>query len=156
MMLLAGSASRYALAQQRGPSPPTRWQPEARADFIDARAEAAHLGLGVSVPASTYVWLGIVGAIGRAWSDGAATTAGRVDGMMRFVVDPLREFRWAPYAAGGLGALYDGAEKWRVVLVGVLGVEGPALGRVVPAVEAGFGGGARIGFAVRRAMQGRR
>jgi len=49
--------------------------------------------------------------------------------------------------------MYDGSEKWRGVLVGVLGVEGPAAGHVVPAIEAGFGGGARFGFALRRAMR---
>ena len=42
------------------------------------------------------------------------------------------------------------------VLVGVLGVEGPAGGGVVPAIEAGFGGGVRVGVALRRAMRNRR
>jgi hypothetical protein len=41
-------------------------------------------------------------------------------------------------------------------LVGSLGIEGPATGRVVPAFEVGFGGGARIGVSLRRAMPGRR
>ena len=154
--LALGVTPRYAPAQQRGQSPPPRWQPEARADFIDSRAEAAHVGFGLSVPVSLYVRLGLVGAVGQAWSDGEGSTAGRVDGLVRFVVDPLREFRWAPYAAGGLSAIYDGSEKWRGVLVGLLGVEGPAMGRVVPAIEAGFGGGARVGVAVRRAMRNRR
>jgi len=108
------------------------------------------------MPAGTYVRLGIVGGAGQAWSDGESMMAGRVDGLVRFVVDPLREFRWAPYAAGGIGAIYDEAQKWRGVLVGVVGVEGPALGHVVPAIEAGFGGGGRIGLALRRAMRGRR
>lgn len=82
--------------------------------------------------------------------------AGRVDGLVRFVVDPFREFRWAPYAAGGISAIYDGREDWRGVLVGVLGLEGPAQGNVVMAIEVGFGGGARVGIALRRAMRGRR
>ena len=141
------------------PSPsrrPARFQPEARVDYIDARAAAAHLGVGFSVPASTYVRLGMVGAAGQAWSDGGAGIAGRVDGLVRFVVDPFREFRWAPYASGGVGALYDRTERWRAVLVGVLGIEGPVTSRVVPAVEVGFGGGIRVGVALRRAMPGRR
>jgi hypothetical protein len=79
-----------------------------------------------------------------------------VDGLVRFVVDPLRESRWAPYAAGGIGGIYDGPEKWRAVLVGVIGAEGPVTGRVVPAIELGFGGGVRVGFVLRRAMRGRR
>ena len=127
-----------------------------RADYIGSRAAAAHLGFGLNVPATTYVRLGIVAALGQAWSGGNATTAGRVDGLVRFVVDPLRESRWAPYAAGGIGGIYDGPEKWRAVLVGVIGAEGPVTGRVVPAIELGFGGGVRVGFVLRRAMRGRR
>ena len=127
-----------------------------RADYIGSRAAAAHVGFGLNLPATTYVRLGIVAAIGSAWSGGDASIAGRVDGLVRFVLDPLRESRWAPYAAGGIGAIYDGSEKWRGVLVGALGVEGPVSGRVVPAIEVGFGGGVRVGVAFRRAMRGRR
>lgn len=143
-------------AQRANRPAPSRVQPEVRADFIDARVPAAHVGVGVSVPASTYVRLGIVAAAGQAWPDGRRTVAGRVDALARFVVDPLREFRWAPYASGGVGALYDGDERWRGVLIGALGIEGPASGRLVPAFEVGFGGGARVGVGVRRAMAGRR
>ncbi len=160
MAALAGlalcGAAREACSQQRGQQPAPRIQPEARADFIGSRATAAHVGVGVSVPASTYVRLGLVAAVGQAWSGGDASIAGRVDALVRFVVDPLREFRWAPYATGGIGGIYDGSEKWRGVLVGALGIEGPASGRVVPALEVGFGGGARVGVVLRRAMRGRR
>jgi hypothetical protein len=149
-------AARDACAQGSSSAPPTRFQPELRADFVDARVPAAHVGFGVSVPASTYVRLGVVAAAGQAWSNGATVAAGRVDGLVRFVVDPLREFRWAPYASGGIGAIYDGEEDWRGVLIGALGIEGPATGRVVPAFEVGFGGGARVGVVVRRARPGRR
>jgi hypothetical protein len=131
-------------------------QPEVRADFIDARAAAAHLGIGFSVPASTYVRLGLIGGIGRAWANGESSAGGRVDALVRFVVDPLREFRWAPYASGGVSGLYDGDTNWRAVLVGSLGVEGPQAGAIGPAIEVGFGGGLRAGFALRRAMPGRR
>jgi hypothetical protein len=144
-----------AHAQQRGQQP-QRFQPEARIDFLGARASAAHIGVGVSIPANTYVRIGVVGAVGQAWRNGVSSGAGRIDGLVRFVVDPLREFRWAPYAAGGLSAVYDRADEWRAVLVGVLGVEGPAGGGVVPAIEAGFGGGVRVGVALRRAMRNRR
>jgi hypothetical protein len=154
-LVVCGTAHE-AHAQQRGQQPAQRIQPEVRADYIGSRAAAAHLGIGVNVPATTYVRLGVVGALGQAWSRGDPTIAGRVDGLIRFVVDPLRESRWAPYAAGGIGGIYDGSEKWRGVLVGALGVEGPAAGRVVPAIEVGFGGGVRVGVAFRRAMRGRR
>ena len=149
-------AARVAQAQPAPRAMRPRVQPEARADFIGARAATAHLGAGVSVPASTYVRLGIVAAVGQSWSDGKANAAGRVDGLVRFVVDPLREFRWAPYASGGVGAIYDRSDDWRVVLVGVLGIEGPSSGSVIPAVEVGFGGGVRVGVVLRRTMPGRR
>jgi hypothetical protein len=149
-------ASGRSATAQRPSAPAPRIQPEVRADFIDARAAAAHLGVGFSVPASTYVRLGLVGGVGRAWANGESTTAGRVDALVRFVVDPLREFRWAPYGSGGVGGLYDGDGEWRAVLVGVLGIEGPQSGAVVPAIEVGFGGGLRVGVALRRAMPGRR
>ena len=155
-VLALSGATRAARAQQRNQQPAQRLQPELRADYIGSRAAAAHVGFGLNIPATTYVRLGIVAALGQAWSDGNATMAGRVDGLVRFVVDPLRESRWAPYAAGGIGGIYDGSEKWRTVLVGAVGAEGPVTGRVVPAVEVGFGGGVRVGVAFRRAMRGRR
>jgi len=155
LLLIVGAAG-AADAQNRSPRGAPRVQPEARADYIDARGATAHLGVGVSVPAGTYVRLGVVGAAGQAWRDGDAVAAGRVDAVARFVVDPLREFRWSPYAAGGLGGMYDQIERWRAVLIGTLGVEGPAMGAVVPAIEVGFGGGTRVGVVFRRTMPGRR
>lgn len=155
-LLIGAAASRAQAQPSRTTARPPRIQPEARVDFIDARAAAAHVGAGVSVPASTYVRLGVVAAAGQAWSHGSTAAAGRVDGLVRFIVDPLREFRWAPYAAGGISGIYDGAEEWRAVLVGVLGIEGPSARGVVPAFEIGFGGGVRVGAVVRRTMPGRR
>ena len=149
-------ASAKASAQTPATSRQSTIQPEARVDFIDARAAAAHIGVGFSVPAGTYVRLGLVGAAGQSWHHGESSGAGRVDALVRFVVDPLREFRWAPYVAGGVGGIYDRSEAWRAVLVGALGIEGPASGSIVPAIEIGFGGGARVGVAIRRAMPGRR
>jgi hypothetical protein len=156
VLALAFAAPARALVAQPGPEARPRLQPELRADFIAARAEAAHLGAGLAVPAGTYVRLALIGAAGRAWTDGGSQVAGRVDGLVRFVADPLRESRWAPYASGGVGALFDETERWRAVLVGALGLEGPASGGVAPAVEIGFGGGVRIGIALRRAFPGRR
>jgi hypothetical protein len=155
-MAVMSSASRDVQAQRASRPPTPRAQPEVRADFVDARVPAAHVGVGVSVPASTYVRLGVVAAAGQAWPDGRRTVAGRIDGLARFVVDPQREFRWAPYASGGIGAIYDGEEHWRGVLIGALGIEGPASGHIVPAFEVGFGGGVRVGIGLRRAMAGRR
>ena len=155
-LLLGTLGAAQPAAAQRSLAGQSRVQPEARADYINARAAAAHLGVGLSVGVGTYVRLGVVAAAGQAWEDGDGMASGRVDALARFVADPLREFRWAPYAAGGVGGLYDEREHWRAVIVGVLGLEGPALGSVVPAVEVGFGGGTRVGVVVRRALPGRR
>lgn len=155
-LVLVAAIPLDASAQAGGARRGSRLQPEARADFIGARAEAAHLGAGVAVPLGTYVRVALVGAAGRAWVRDGSTVAGRVDGLVRFVADPLRESRWAPYASGGVGGLYDERERWRAVLIGTLGFEGPAGGGVVPAVEVGFGGGVRVGLVLRRAIPGRR
>lgn len=158
VLVLASAATVPAatVAQAQANRRPARVQLEARADYIDAHVSAAHLGVGFSVPAGTYVRLGGVAAAGQAWTDGESSVAGRVDALARFVVDPLRESRWAPYATGGIGALYDESNRWRAVLVGALGIEGPPASGVVPAVEVGFGGGVRVGIVLRRAMAGRR
>jgi hypothetical protein len=155
-LLAALGGARALTAQARPQAPAPTVQPEVRADFIDARASQGQIGVGFAVPAGTYVRLGAVAAVGQAWHDGVSKGAARIDGLVRFTVDPFRESRWAPYAAGGIGAIYDGFEKWRGVLVGVIGVEGPASGSLVPAFEVGFGGGARFGVALRRAIRGRR
>ena len=153
LALLGAPSSADAQSRQRARP---RVQPEGRADFIRARGTAAHLRVGFSVPAGTYVRFGVVGAVGQTWRDGEPEASGRADVLVRFVPDPLREFRWAPYVAGGLSTMYDETEDWRALLAGALGVEGPALGSMVPAIEVGFGGGTRIGVALRRAMPGRR
>lgn len=153
---LLATSNTGASAQASRSARPPQIQPEARVDFVYSRAPAAHIGGGFSVPAGTYVRLGLVGGAGQSWHNGTSGAAARVDGVVRFVVDPLRESRWAPYAAGGLGAIYDHSEDWRAVLIGALGIEGPASGNIVPAVEVGFGGGARLGVVIRRAMAGRR
>lgn len=133
-----------------------RPQPEIRVDFIGSRAEAAHLGVGIAFPAGTYVRLAIVGGLGQAWAEDGSRLAGRLDGLARFVADPLRESRWALYAGAGAGGLFDERDRWKAVLIGALGLEGPARGGVAPAVEVGFGGGVRAGIALRRAFRDRR
>lgn len=152
MTLLSLWASAAGAQGERGRAP----QLELRADAIEGRYDALHIGVGGSVPASTYVRLSIVGAAGPTWRDGEATTGGRVDATARFVVDPLRQNRWTAYGVAGAGALYDARGRWRAIILVALGAEGPALGAVVPAVEIGLGGGVRAGVLLRRAMPGRR
>ena len=87
---------------------------------------------------------------------------GRTDLIARFSLDPFRQSRWAPYGGAGITGRYrtklDGGS--RAYLLVFLGLEGPlALGArsgIVPAVEVGLGGGARVGVILRRGITSRR
>jgi hypothetical protein len=139
-------------AQQRG----ALLQPAVRADAFFARIVAFQAGVGVSVPAGTNVRVSLVGAMGGSTEDGRRGVSARVDGVARFLLDPTFATHWVPYAGGGVSLRYDRAPRWRGVLVVLLGLEGPRRGGVVPFVEAGWGGGVRVGFGFRRALRGRR
>jgi hypothetical protein len=126
---------------------------EARVDAIIARRTAAEAGIGAVVPAGIYVRMGadIAGGViaGGAQPAGAAA---RADVFGRFLLDPLAEHRWGPYLTGGASYRADSRDHGRVYLLALVGVEGPRQGRVIPAIEAGLGGGFRIGFVLRRAQ----
>jgi hypothetical protein len=125
---------------------------EGRIDGILAGPPAIHAGAGFTVPVGTYVRLGTVGAVGGS-RDG---TSGRVDAFARFHLDPFREHRWALYAGGGLTARYDDNRRTRHFLLLFAGVDGPVRGGISPAIEAGLGGGGRIGLIIRRSAAERR
>ena len=125
---------------------------EGRIDGILAGPKAIHAGLGFTVPVGTYVRSGLVGAVGA--SD--AGVSGRVDLFARFHLDPFREHRWALYAGGGLTARYDDNRRTRHFLLLFAGVDGPARGGISPSIEAGLGGGGRIGVIIRRSAAERR
>ena len=59
--------------------------------------------------------------------------------------------RWSPYAGGGIGARYDRGPDWHAVAIVVAGVNAPRWKHAVPFIEAGLGGGVRIGGGFRRA-----
>ncbi|HEY1952346.1 MAG TPA: hypothetical protein VGG76_06025 [Gemmatimonadaceae bacterium] len=133
-------------------------QTEYRLDAIVAHTTGVEAGLGISIPAAIYMRSGLVAGLGA----GAHGVEGRTDFVSRFSLDPFRQSRWAPYAGGGLSGRYrsrlDGGSRAYLLLF--LGVEGPLpLGRtagVVPAVELGLGGGARISLILRRGINARR
>jgi hypothetical protein len=142
----------------RSQTPTQSIQDEARADVIVARAASVQAGYGVSIPAGIYVRMGVVAALGA----GARGLEGRADLVSRFSLDPFRQSRWAPYGGAGISGRFrpDQAGGSRGYLLVLLGVEGPlAAGKRtgwVPAVELGLGGGARVGFVLRRAVADRR
>lgn len=142
----------------RAQLPQQRRQLEGRLDGIFAKSGGVEAGFGVSVPTGLYVRSGLVAGIGV----GRHGVEGRTDVISRFSLDPFRQSRWAPYGGGGISGRYrskldGGAKAYLLVFVGL---EGPLpLGRTsgwVPAIEVGLGGGARIGFVLRRAINARR
>jgi hypothetical protein len=134
------------------------FQSEVRIDGIFARSSAVEAGYGLSIPAGIYVRNGLIAALGA----GRHGLEGRTDFVTRFSLDPFRQSRWAPYGGGGLSGRYRPTEDGgsRAYLLVFLGIEGsPPDGQSagwVPAVEIGLGGGARVGFILRRGIAGRR
>ena len=135
-----------------------KFQSEVRLDAILARTAGVEAAYGFTVPVGIYVRSGIVAGIGA----GRHGVEGRTDFVSRFSFDPFRQTRWAPYAGAGLSGRYrsnlDGGD--RAYLLVFLGVEGPLpLGELsgwVPGFEVGLGGGARVGFVLRRGVNARR
>ncbi len=126
-------------------------QPAGRVDVFVSSITAVQGGVELSTPAGRYMRVAALGGIGGSRGDGSSGLSARAELLGRFMLDPDFNARWAPYAAGGLGARYDRvADGWRATLVIALGVEGPDWNGVVPFLEAGFGGGARLGLGFRK------
>lgn len=125
-------------------------QPAGRVDVFMARVTAVQAGVEGSAIAGRYLRLGAVGAAGSSWRAGASGVSARAELVGRFIVDPDFTARWAPYAAAGIGVRYDRIADWRGVLITLIGVEGPDWSGVVPFIEAGYGGGTRIGIGLRK------
>ena len=156
--MLALGAAIAAPAAARSQNALQPFQSELRIDGLFARSSAVEAAYGLSIPAGIYVRNGLVGGLGA----GHHGLEGRTDFVTRFSFDPFRQSRWAPYGAAGLSGRYrptaDGGSK--AYLLVLLGIEGPLPnGRAagwVPAFEVGLGGGARVGFILRRGITGGR
>lgn len=130
----------------------SRITPEARLDAIIARRTAVQPAIGSDIALSPEIRLELAAGLGAsAGRGGAAGLSFRADAIARFLIDPTHAMRWSPYIGGGIGARYDRGPEWRGVAILVAGASGPRWGRWRPFVEAGFGGGVRLGFGVRRA-----
>jgi len=157
-VILALGAAMAAPAPARSQNAVQPFQSELRIDGLFARGSAVEAAYGVSIPAGIYVRNGLVAGLGV----GRHGLQGRTDFVTRFSADPFRQSRWAPYGGAGLSGRYrptaDGGSK--AYLLVFLGIEGPlAAGRAagwMPALEVGLGGGARVGFILRRGITGRR
>ena len=148
MLLLASAPAHAQQSVDRAPS----W--EARADYLGTRAGAIHGGAGVSVAAGPSVRAALVAGAGATLREG--DPSGRVEAVLRLLLDPRGERRWSPYGAGGLGVRWDRGRAGQAALVALVGVEGPPLGgRVRPALEAGVGYGLRVAVVLRPTMPAR-
>ncbi|MBA3341350.1 MAG: hypothetical protein H0T48_05895 [Gemmatimonadaceae bacterium] len=126
--------------------------PEVRVDAIFARETALHAGIGLATPLGTYVRAGVVGAAGV--SNGSPS--GRVDAVVRFLLDPFRETKWGPYGGGGLSTRFGDGRAARALMLIFFGAEGPLNRGFSPAIEVGLGGGARLAIVLRRGVAERR
>jgi hypothetical protein len=76
--------------------------------------------------------------------DGDTLGSGRADVLARFAPAPANASAWAAYASAGAGAVVRSESKGTAVLVVLLGVE-----KRRRFVEAGLGGGLRVGAGLR-------
>jgi len=139
-----------AFGQRSGP------QLEVRAEVIAGEPWYALAGAGASVTAGVYTRLGINGAAGVARTDSLTLGAARVDGTLRFLLDPLRQSAVGVYGVAGVSGMYLEGDGWSPrVLLGI-GLEGRARGGTISSIEVALGGGTRVSFVMRRARADRR
>ncbi len=147
-VLVAASPAR---AQTHAP----RAEPELRLDAILSHTSVLQAALGVDIPISPAIHLELAAGAGpslAARSGNGANVSARGDAIVHFLIDPQHRMRWSPYAGGGIGARYDRGpgDDWRAVAIIVAGVNAPKWKHAVPFIEAGLGGGFRIGAGLRR------
>ena len=152
--------ARGASAQQPPGAPVA---PEVRVDLITGHAPAVQFGAGVQIPAGYYARIGLDVAAGVAvGSDAAAGSPrqgldGRVDLLARFLLDPFRQSAYGLSLGGGASLRAEQGDHARPFLLVALDIEGRrSTHGVVPAVQVGLGGGARVGVVLRRAAPGAR
>lgn len=118
---------------------------DARVDGIFTHGAATtHLGLGVARPLSRNIGIQLVIAGGATRSDDDSNASARADVLARFAPAPTNTNAWAAYANAGVGALVQREAKGRAVLVTLIGMQ-----RRGGFVEAGLGGGLRVGAGLR-------
>ena len=137
--------------------------PELRADVILGNQPAVQIGGGVQLPFGYYVRLGIDGAAGLRIDDAASRAAsssrvdGRVDVLVRFLLDPFRQAKYGLSLGGGMSVRAEAGDRARPLLLVAADLEGRrAANGWVPALQVGLGGGVRLGVVLRRGAVGGR
>ena len=143
-VFLNGAATSVANAQ--------RVAPEVRADAFVAHRSALQGAIGADIPFSPELQLELAAGAGPAFGGGPGLSfSARGDAVVHFLLDPQHRMRWSPYAGGGVGARYDKSADWRAVAILVVGVNAPRWKHAIPFIEAGLGGGFRLGAGIRKA-----
>jgi len=136
----------------RAQSSSPRIEAEARLDAILAHRSVLQGALGADIPISPAMHLEIAAGVGPSFANSSGSDiSARADAIVHFLIDPQHRMRWSPYAGGGIGARYERGPDWRAVAIVVAGVNAPRWKHAIPFIEAGFGGGVRIGAGLRRA-----
>lgn len=143
-------AALLAVAVSSGRSQTQQIEPEVRIDAIVASRGALQAALGADIPISPALHLELAAGAGPSFANGArSSVSARADAIVHFLIDPEHRMRWSPYAGGGIGARYDRGPEWRAVAIIVAGVNAPPWKHAIPFIEAGLGGGLRIGAGLR-------
>lgn len=127
--------------------------PELRVDATSARIPRLELSGGAVVPIGIYVRLALTAGAGMTKQDGLPRAAARGDAIARFELDPLKQHTRGAYIGGGASLLGRNGPHVRAYLALVAGIELKQRAGWVPSIEAGLGGGARLGLGLRRAME---
>lgn len=144
-------------AQQVAPSAPAHQVfPSVRADFLLDRDPGAQVAVGGAIAAAYNVRLVIDAGVGGVRRVSQWASSGRLDLLARWLSDPFRQSRWGLNAGGGIGVRFEADRMPRTVAIVTVGLEGRGDGRWVRGVEAGLGGGFRLGLTLRRPASRRR
>ena len=146
---LVTCATTVELRGQDTPASVTR--PEVRMDVIATGSRTSvQAGGGLQIPAGVYARIGIIGAAGTDFVNGATQPSGRIDVLGRFLLDPFRQARWGFSAGAGVSLRAHSGDHVRPVLLAALDWEGPrSSSGIAPAIQLGLGGGIRAGVALR-------
>ena len=127
--------------------------PELRLDATSARIPRLELSGGAVVPVGIYVRLALTAGAGMTKQNGLYQTAARGDVIARFELDPLKQHSRGAYIGGGVSLLGRNGPHVRAYLALVAALELKQRAGWVPSIEAGLGGGARLGLGFHRAME---
>jgi hypothetical protein len=154
----AGGTLLASIALLVAASPPVSAQqprlavvPELRIDVLGTDPTSVQGAVGVEIPSGYYVRIGLlVGGGATIESDGESRAAGRVDLLVRFLIDPFRQSRWGFSAGAGVSLRADPGEKARPQILAAVDLEGRrSRGGLSPSLQVGLGGGVRGGIGLR-------